>query len=840
MSGPAATNPWFQSKGKKKTELEELQVEAAARAQKVERERIRRLIITLGDDGSKKVLGQIKGLVGALEDDIELHGDLIADTALECAKWLPLKSTIIAAWIGRMAEKHPAWASAFVTKVLEALKATIRAFQYSHAQLLLQFLVSLGSTGTLGLGALMDLLGEVMAMSDGLRPSKGGDLGVFLALAALLFLSPAAHSLVSERVAELMALARPYVAARDARWKPLLRVLKGEDLPDRLEALMAAATSQERASWTAQVIQYVPGFQPSLEGKAGMPPLSPLGITAQDVRKGLRLQVPLISSRILTRTLEGDGADDQMSEHDRWVLEDYLLLTIEMFGKDLEECSKQILRIPVLHPHFEAITVETIFSQMLRLPSPPQLPLFYIRLLEAIGEKQHSCKELISKAFNALLEKAADLDEESLEVLSEAFALHLVHSDCQADWKPCLSGDMSVQAQRLLRRSLERLQRLSFHQNLLHKLPEAIHVYVPPEPQALKSLPSQARPEFQELLTLVKIKDADANAVQEFCERLMRPEHKEDDKEATAAAAEEEPAAKRRRLEDGEEKTAATGGNTITSQEGAAGGKRKQPDGVKEEVKQEAGDEANAGLTDAKEAADRKDEPRQPLTLQEVVELLVVALLQQGEKTPTHMSKLLEGYKQVVLALKPSEAELAHSIGRAIVRCVFEFWRFSGQRLEITVDALLQHAIVTPQQVVDTALADRREKGCDSISVWNIVNTVARKSLERTQSIRSELEIAKRLEKEDVLEKARKQLDVAIRETAELFTLIFAGLVRNHSEFKNSDNLLQHITQEKVFTIGRKYHAFIKPVIDTAKSRIPGAANDPEIAAIFQSLSALS
>ena len=40
------------------------------------------------------------------------------------------------------------------------------------------------------------------------------------------------------------------------------------------------------------------------------------------------------------------------------------------FAQDVDECSRQILRIPVLHPCFEAIVVETIISEMLRPPSP--------------------------------------------------------------------------------------------------------------------------------------------------------------------------------------------------------------------------------------------------------------------------------------------------------------------------------------------------------------------------------------------------------------------------------------------------------------------------------------
>merc|ERR1712079_163723 len=108
-------------------------------------------------------------------------------------------------------------------------------------------------------------------------------------------------------------------------------------------------------------------------------------------------------------------------------------------------------------------------------------------------------------------------------------------------------------------------------------------------------------------------------------------------------------------------------------------------------------------------------------------------------------------------------------------------------RMEITVEAMLQRGILTPRIVVEHALADRGPQGCDSIAAWNLINGVARKSLEASQSVRVNLAIAKKLGKTEELESCRRQLDGAIQETAELFTLIFTGLVRNHIDFEDNN-----------------------------------------------------
>uniref|UniRef100_A0A7S2PD95 MIF4G-like type 2 domain-containing protein n=1 Tax=Zooxanthella nutricula TaxID=1333877 RepID=A0A7S2PD95_9DINO len=168
-----------------------------------------------------------------------------------------------------------------------------------------------------------------------------------------------------------------------------------------------------------------------------------------------------------------------------------------------------------------------------------------------------------------------------------------------------------------------------------------------------------------------------------------------------------------------------------------------------------------------------------------------------------------------------------------------EFWRLSTQRLEITVDVLLQRGVLTRRAVVEHALAERGPQGCDSLAVWNILNGVARKSLEQSQTVRVELGLAKRLGKTDALETCRKELDIAVQESAELFTLMFTGLVRNHQDFEDDDTLLRQVMLQRILVIGRKYNAFIRPLIDAAESRIPGVAHNPDIAAIFHSLRGL-
>jgi len=153
--------------------------------------------------------------------------------------------------------------------------------------------------------------------------------------------------------------------------------------------------------------------------------------------------------------------------------------------------------------------------------------------------------------------------------------------------------------------------------------------------------------------------------------------------------------------------------------------------------------------------------------------------------------------------------------------------------------ALLNRGVVTSRAVVDCALS-----GClqasDNMAAWNVINVVCRKSLEKLQSSRVELALAKKLDKVDTAEKLKKTVDAAVQENADLFTLIFTGLVRNYQDLEEKKNAVhRQVILQRILAIGRKYHAFIKPLVNAAESRIPGVAHNPEIATIFEQLRAL-
>jgi len=453
----------------------------------------------------------------------------------------------------------------------------------------------------------------------------------------------------------------------------------------------------------------------------------------------------------------------------------------------------------------------------------------------------------VEQYYAAIIRRAPELDEECLEVLAEVYAYHLSHNAYKTDWSRFTGGAVDPHAERLVRRTLDRLQRLSFHQNLLHRLPESVHVYVPPEPTPGTGLPVQKRPEYNKMLGLVKIKDADEDKVLALCETLQRgaAEAAAPGEGGEAGEAGEEPAAKKRRAGEAPGDEVGPGGSGVAAVK------------PKEEQKEEPKDDDSGGVvavvgTDSATAAavaaalaepaaeeDMVAKDATPWSLLDVVALFVTAMLQNGSKTPTHLSKLLDGYRNVFTLLKPDDEEQAYDFEKVLVRCVVDFWRSSSQRVEITVDAFLQRGLLTCRSAAESILATRGFQGCDSLAVWNVINAVARKSLEQSQLARVELAMAKKLGKPEASDRCKAELDRAVQQSAEVFTIVFTGLVRNFKDAEHADDTMRKVMLQRILALGRKYQAFIKPLIDAAESRIPGVAQRPEIVEVFRLLALL-
>jgi len=306
-----------------------------------------------------------------------------------------------------------------------------------------------------------------------------------------------------------------------------------------------------------------------------------------------------------------------------------------------------------------------------------------------------------------------------------------------------------------------------------------------------------SKPQFGRLINLVRLKDANAEKVLRYCNWLMKlPDE----------------------ISNGSNKENGTevSGNPTS----------------KDEVGEPSEPPSKRQKLTIHEIEEFGEAPPQPLSLEEVSGLVIGVILQQGHKTPTHMAKVLDGHEEVLMKLKPIESSRYEQV---LVKAVFDFWKSSGLRLEITLDSLIQRKVLSPQVVAEYALS--HELG--DPNHWNVVKRVTRKNLEASQAANLDLAVAEKLGKEDVLEKCRLQRDNAIQSDARLFMTIFTSLVRGCEGAKEGTTLRSTLLS-RILALSRKYLAHIRPLVNDVESQIPSVRNNPDIAAVFKLVSTLT
>jgi hypothetical protein len=460
--------------------------------------RIKRLLVTAGDERAK-VKGVINGLC-VLEDDLDDYMEFIVDTTLECASQLPAKPGVYASWTAKMRSSgSQTFVDSLVEKTCKKLVDALGKGRYEEATLVLRFMLELVNTRTIEADPVLRILQQLVAAGD-------NDAGPYVVVRALPFVGTLTLAEKAAEVDALIAAAAAHVAKRGVEWHVAVRLSAKLPSADRLQQGVAALQQLKAGGFKSEVItRHSELFLE--EWKASTPgPLPDVTLpTLEPMMAPVTAELPLDNAAA-------------MPKHERWLLEDLIESVLLAFGQALNQCAKEILLIPYLHPMFDRVLAETVMLLALRLPNPPHVPIFYMRVLQTVTQLQAS----VSVPYTALLayftNRVEELDSETADALSEHLTLFLACRNFEFPWED-VAGSVSPQKARFLRRTLDKLQRISFHDNLKQRLPNALQEYVPEEPKPLEDFAVPAE-EFDGLAQFVRIKDPQEDAVTDYLTRL--------------------------------------------------------------------------------------------------------------------------------------------------------------------------------------------------------------------------------------------------------------------------------------------------------------------------------
>ncbi|KAK1441983.1 cap binding like protein [Babesia gibsoni] len=101
---------------------------------------------------------------------------------------------------------------------------------------------------------------------------------------------------------------------------------------------------------------------------------------------------------------------EEISVHDKWLLEDHVLHTIYAFKNDTALCAKQLLLIPHNSYYKEHAIVEVLFNVMLNPMYNQQLALFCVLVMQEMSTSEPKIEELFEDFYSNLADNMEFLD----------------------------------------------------------------------------------------------------------------------------------------------------------------------------------------------------------------------------------------------------------------------------------------------------------------------------------------------------------------------------------------------------------------------------------------------
>lgn len=473
---------------------------------KVDQERIRGLLVKAGDD-RKKVVGNIRGLLSVLGEDMNEHRETILLSFVECAKYLPTKSGVLATWLSLMNPSHRVFVSDCLNSLYGELRYAVEKKDYQVTSCILRVMIELTNCGSLSLDSVLALCNSILDYPTEfsahvvLSSCMWFQSDVALGNQDVVALIDRAISVAVSRITDV------YIQRRDI-------VSPFPGCPDSLETLVHAINQLRESGWVSQVL-----IQPVHEMRSQLP-------DTVNEHPALRHTLPsddlsffscLASASLHHRVHIPIKEQTSLSASDIWLLEELINNTLDSFQRSVGECSKALLRIPVIDTAFESILSKVLIARSLQSPIYPCtiFRVLYHSTLLRCAMLQESLKPIIT---DNILQVVSDLNltPESEILLGELLSF-LIHNNIVISNLDLIAS----RNHRVVIKTIEQLTRSTSSPQ--SKLPDQLYGLLPPEPeQPSFNIDSD---QFTQLKQVVRIKDGSEVEVTQYLRTLeMAPE----------------------------------------------------------------------------------------------------------------------------------------------------------------------------------------------------------------------------------------------------------------------------------------------------------------------------
>jgi hypothetical protein len=370
------------------------------------RERIRSLLVKVGDE-RKKVVGNLKGSVAIMKEDINEHRDTIMISLIECGKYLPTKAGVYGTWLALMNPDNRLFVSDSINGFYSELRYAVSDANLEVASCLLRVLIECANAGCLSLSSLVDMIRGIYttAYSSGL---SSGDFGVYMVTSSVCWFSPYLalnSSEVSSLIDEVVQGVEAWTSAPSYQTrKEIFNVIPGH--LDQLESAVACIKALRENGWETDVL-----IRPYLMEGLTVPSFEPEFVHNLPTDHSALLEAVVAKKFVPSVFLRSSGA--------RYLLEETMSSIIVLFGQSVGECAKALLRIPFMDPSFEPTLADVLISKSLR----PSSAGFCQSAMHRVMILQESVRPAFEESVQSLLglELSTDAQFALMETVVFAF-----------------------------------------------------------------------------------------------------------------------------------------------------------------------------------------------------------------------------------------------------------------------------------------------------------------------------------------------------------------------------------------------------------------------------------
>eukprot|EP01114_Cavostelium_apophysatum_P014517 TRINITY_DN3790_c0_g1_i1.p1 TRINITY_DN3790_c0_g1~~TRINITY_DN3790_c0_g1_i1.p1 ORF type:complete len:829 (-),score=226.89 TRINITY_DN3790_c0_g1_i1:25-2442(-) len=504
--------------------------------------RLKSLIVRVGDKSTSSLESNLEGLAKALEDEVTKQKSTIVECIMRCVVALPVKIPVYGTLVGLINAKNFEVGADIVQRTSTQLQAALDNNQFNDIKYLTRFVGELVNSSVLPPSAIIDLLNqyleivaqELTSESSESHHQRRADFFLYVTLITLPFVGRELNERKQEDLQTMLNIIQNFFSKRTAKPNPVLHIFESDAHEDYMVNLWKIVSqlhqgnemSDGAPAWeVGSTLKPYASFEAVLNGSTSHA-FPSINIPSSN-------STVLFPHKIVFRLFDSDA--DKLNAIDKILIEDYVIDILYHFSLSHKDCIKMIQQFPI-EASFDHLLIETIFSQLFALPKPTFKEIYYAVLIVDWCKTKPALFPLIGRVIMNLFDRLDQLDVECNDRFSTWFAFHLSNFDFKwiwSGWDYILQSKEDNVRTRFVNAVLDKTMRLSYHERVKKSLPEEFHELMPEKPAPnFKYDSDQAKYKNEANLLLEKLRakespDNIANGLLENDALVFRPNREE-------------------------------------------------------------------------------------------------------------------------------------------------------------------------------------------------------------------------------------------------------------------------------------------------------------------------